>query len=49
MKTREEQFTKVKQELVVHEAIEEEIFYPALKQHPRPRRSPWRRTRSTAS
>ena len=35
VKTREELFTKVKQELVVHEAIEEEIFYPALKQHPK--------------
>jgi hemerythrin superfamily protein len=35
VKTREELFTKVKQELVVHEAIEEEIFYPALKEHPR--------------
>ena len=33
VKTREELFTKVKQELVVHEAIEEEIFYPALKEH----------------
>ena len=35
VKTREELFTKVKQELVVHEAIEEEIFYPALKDHPK--------------
>jgi hypothetical protein len=35
VKTREELFTKVKEELVVHEAIEEEIFYPALKQHPK--------------
>jgi hypothetical protein len=35
VKTREELFTKVKQELVVHEAIEEEIFYPALKEHPK--------------
>jgi hemerythrin-like domain-containing protein len=35
VKTREELFTKVKRELVVHEAIEEEIFYPALKQHPK--------------
>jgi len=35
VKTREELFTKVKQELVVHEAIEEEIFYPALKNHPK--------------
>ena len=33
VKTREELFTKVKQELAVHEAIEGEIFYPALKQH----------------
>jgi hemerythrin superfamily protein len=32
---REELFTKIKRELVVHETIEEEIFYPALKQHPR--------------
>jgi hemerythrin-like domain-containing protein len=35
VKTREELFMKVKQELVVHEAIEEEIFYPALKEHPK--------------
>jgi hypothetical protein len=35
IKTREDLFTKVKQELVIHEAIEEEIFYPALKQHPK--------------
>ena len=35
VKTRQDLFTKVKQELVVHEAIEEEIFYPALKQHPK--------------
>jgi hypothetical protein len=33
VKTREELFTKVKEELVVHEAIEEEIFYPALKEY----------------
>jgi hemerythrin superfamily protein len=33
VKTREELFTKVKEELVVHEAVEEEIFYPALKEH----------------
>jgi hemerythrin-like domain-containing protein len=33
VKTREEVFTKLKSELVVHEAIEEEIFYPALKEH----------------
>jgi hemerythrin-like domain-containing protein len=35
VKTREELFTKLKQELQVHEAIEEEIFYPALKDHPK--------------
>ena len=35
VKTREELFTKIKQELVVHEAIEEEIFYPALNDHPK--------------
>ena len=35
VKTREELFTRVKQELDVHEAIEEEIFYPALKEHPK--------------
>ena len=33
VKTREELFMKIKDELTVHEAIEEEIFYPALKQH----------------
>jgi hemerythrin-like domain-containing protein len=35
VKTRQELFTKVKHELEVHEAIEEEIFYPALKEHPK--------------
>jgi hemerythrin-like domain-containing protein len=35
VKTRQELFAKVKQELEVHEAIEEEIFYPALKEHPK--------------
>ncbi len=34
-KTRTELFAKLKQELSVHERIEEEIFYPALKGHPR--------------
>src|SRR5262245_12936283 len=37
VKTRQELFAKVKQELVVHEAIEEEIFYHALKDHPKTR------------
>jgi len=35
IKTREELFTKLRSELEVHEAIEEEIFYPALKEHPK--------------
>lgn len=35
LKTREELFTRIKRELTVHEIIEEEIFYPALKQHPK--------------
>jgi len=35
VKTREELFTKVQRELTVHETIEEEIFYPALKEHPK--------------
>jgi hypothetical protein len=35
VKTRQELFSKVKQELQVHETIEEEIFYPALKEHPK--------------
>jgi len=34
VKTREELYTKMKEELQAHEAIEEEIFYPALKEHP---------------
>lgn len=35
VKTRDELFTKIRHELQVHEAIEEEIFYPALKEHPK--------------
>jgi hemerythrin-like domain-containing protein len=35
IKTREELFAKVKRELTAHESIEEEIFYPALKEHPK--------------
>ena len=34
VKTRTELFDRIKRELIVHEAIEEEIFYPTLKQHP---------------
>jgi hypothetical protein len=35
VKTREELFATIKGELLVHEAIEEEIFYPELKSHPK--------------
>ena len=35
VKTREELFATIKGELMAHEAIEEEIFYPALKSHPK--------------
>ena len=35
VKTRQDLFSKIKLELTVHEIIEEEIFYPALKEHPR--------------
>src|ERR671924_79633 len=34
-KTRAALFAKVREELTVHEVIEEEIFYPALKEHPK--------------
>ena len=34
-KTRTELFATLKTELTVHEIIEEEIFYPTLKQHPK--------------
>ena len=35
VKTREQLFATIKGELSVHEVIEEEIFYPALKSHPK--------------
>jgi hemerythrin-like domain-containing protein len=35
VKTRQELFATIKGEMVVHEAIEEEIFYPELKSHPK--------------
>ncbi|HEY6056701.1 MAG TPA: hemerythrin domain-containing protein [Candidatus Limnocylindrales bacterium] len=35
IKTRQELFATIKGELTVHEVIEEEIFYPALKEHPK--------------
>jgi hemerythrin-like domain-containing protein len=37
VKTRQELFEKIKTELTVHEVIEEEIFYPALNEHPKAR------------
>ena len=37
VKTRTELFATIKGELMVHEAIEEEIFYPELKSHPKAR------------
>jgi hemerythrin-like domain-containing protein len=33
VKTRTNELARLKQELTIHEAIEEEIFYPALKEH----------------
>ena len=35
VKTRQELFATIKGELTVHETIDEEIFYPALKSHPK--------------
>ncbi|TAK00674.1 MAG: hemerythrin domain-containing protein [Chloroflexota bacterium] len=35
VKTRSELFATIKGEMIVHETIEEEIFYPELKSHPR--------------
>ena len=37
VKTRTELLQRIKTELTAHEAIEEEIFYPALKEHPKAR------------
>jgi hemerythrin-like domain-containing protein len=34
-KTRADVFAKLKEEMLIHERIEEEIFYPALKEHPK--------------
>src|SRR5262245_41355357 len=33
-KTRHERYDRIKEMLTVHETIEEEIFYPALRDHP---------------
>ncbi len=35
VKIREELFATIKGDLTIHEIIEEEIFYPALKEHPK--------------
>jgi Hemerythrin HHE cation binding domain len=35
VKTREDLFSTLHRELELHEMIEEEIFYPALKEHPK--------------
>lgn len=35
VKIRGELFATVREELMAHESIEEEIFYPALKEHPK--------------
>jgi len=35
VKTRQELFDRVHDALTVHEIIEEEVFYPTLKQHPK--------------
>jgi len=35
VKTRQELFDRMRTELTIHEIIEEEIFYPTLKAHPR--------------
>ena len=37
VKTRTELFATIKGEMMVHETIEEEIFYPELKAHPKAR------------
>ena len=37
VKTRQELFATIKGELTLHEVIEEEIFYPELKGHPKAR------------
>lgn len=33
VKTREELFARIKQEMLVHESLEEELLYPTLKEH----------------
>jgi len=35
VRTREQKWTKLLKELTIHENIEEEVFYPALAEHPK--------------
>ena len=49
VKTRSELFATIKDELTVHEIIEEEIFYPELKAHPKAKDIVLEATRSTTS
>ncbi len=37
VKTRQDLLARIKRDLTAHEVIEEEIFYPALKEHPKAR------------
>jgi hypothetical protein len=37
VKRRQQLYTTIRRDLTVHEIIEEEIFYPALKEHPKAR------------
>jgi len=47
VKTRQALFSKVKRDLELQEAIEEEIFYPALKKHPKAKEIVLEASRST--
>jgi hemerythrin-like domain-containing protein len=38
VKTRQELFDRLKHDLEIHERMEEEVLYPALKQHPKTRK-----------
>jgi hypothetical protein len=35
VRTREQLYTTIRKEMTVHEIVEEEIFYPTLKEHPK--------------
>ncbi len=47
VRTREHLYTTIRSEMTVHEIIEEEIFYPALKDHPKAAESSSRGSRNT--